>query len=344
MSVPVTSLTCIPAICASCAYAIRTAGSTLGSTAPCGRAEHRELAGGVPVQRALALEEPRRCRRTSGTRRTGWLGGVATVVAVARAGTASSAMTRGYGGTPASARTRAGRVASPACRPASHVAPRSAPAGVRARRPGVVSGRRVADRLRELDGVDVVVAPDDAPAAPPMRARATRSSTSALADHDLLGARGESVTEGAAELLADADALGVDQLVVRVVGDGVRRDREQPDPAHRGGRAAARPDVRVRPPAGVGRGARRGVARRPHPGAGSRCCDRRSRSPPTARRRSPGRSRPGSGSASARPIRRPSSSTTTTSRRRSRSPSSAASTACTTWRPTAASPAIGCVR
>ena len=46
----------------------------------------------------------------------------------------------------------------------------------------------------------------------------------------------------------------------RVVGDGLRGDRQQPDPAHRGGGAAARPDVRVRPPAGVGRGAGRGVA------------------------------------------------------------------------------------
>jgi nucleoside-diphosphate-sugar epimerase len=71
----------------------------------------------------------------------------------------------------------------------------------------------VADRLRELDSVDVVVASGDAPAD-----RATGLCDTivdvGMADHDLLGRRGESVTEGAAELLADAHALGAKSLVV----------------------------------------------------------------------------------------------------------------------------------
>ena len=58
----------------------------------------------------------------------------------------------------------------------------------------------------------------------------------------------------------------------RVVGDGVRGDRQQPDPAHRGSGAAARPDVRLRPPAGVGRGARRGVADGAVRVGARRCC------------------------------------------------------------------------
>ena len=90
---------------------------------------------------------------------------------------------------------------------------------VAARRRIYVRGARgglgwcVADRLRELDSVDVVVASGDAPAN-----RATgRCETVVdvgLADHDLLGLRGESVTEGAAELLADAHVLGATSLVV----------------------------------------------------------------------------------------------------------------------------------
>src|SRR5262245_18932957 len=58
----------------------------------------------------------------------------------------------------------------------------------------------VADRLRQLDSVDVIVASGDAPA----EAASGHCDTVVdvgLADHDLLGRRGESVTEGAAELL-----------------------------------------------------------------------------------------------------------------------------------------------
>src|SRR5262245_25888694 len=71
----------------------------------------------------------------------------------------------------------------------------------------------VADRLRQLDSVDVVVASGDSPAD-----RASGPCDTVvdvgLADHDLLGRRGESVTEGAAELLNDADVLGATSLVV----------------------------------------------------------------------------------------------------------------------------------
>ena len=109
-----------------------------------------------------------------------------------------------------------------------------------------------------------------------VRPAATRSSTSGSPTTTCSGRRGESVTEGAAELLADAHAARRRPLVRRLVGDGLRRDRQQPDPAHRGGRAAARPDVRLRPPAGRGRGAGRGVATgAPRPVA-PRCCARRS--------------------------------------------------------------------
>ncbi len=71
----------------------------------------------------------------------------------------------------------------------------------------------VADRLRQLDSVDVVVASGDAPA-DIASGRCDTIVDVGLADHDLLGRRGESVTEGAAELLADADVLGAGTLVV----------------------------------------------------------------------------------------------------------------------------------
>lgn len=74
-------------------------------------------------------------------------------------------------------------------------------------------GWRVADRLRELDSIDVVVASGDAPA-DPVSGRFDAIVDVGLADHDLLGRRGASVTAGATDLLADADVLGVDQLVV----------------------------------------------------------------------------------------------------------------------------------
>ncbi|HZI43848.1 MAG TPA: hypothetical protein VFD53_01435, partial [Ilumatobacter sp.] len=71
----------------------------------------------------------------------------------------------------------------------------------------------VADRLRQLDSVDVIVASGDAPAEAASGPCDTVVDVG-LADHDLLGRRGESVTEGAAELLADAHLLAADTLVV----------------------------------------------------------------------------------------------------------------------------------
>jgi hypothetical protein len=71
----------------------------------------------------------------------------------------------------------------------------------------------VADRLRELDSLEVVVASGDAPA-DRASGRFDTIVDVGLADHDLLGRRGESVTEGAADLLVDADVLGASSLVV----------------------------------------------------------------------------------------------------------------------------------
>jgi nucleoside-diphosphate-sugar epimerase len=69
----------------------------------------------------------------------------------------------------------------------------------------------VADLLRDTSELDVVVASGDAPAAPDHFDIVVDVG---LADHDLLGRRGESVTAGANDLLADADTLGADHLVV----------------------------------------------------------------------------------------------------------------------------------
>jgi nucleoside-diphosphate-sugar epimerase len=72
-------------------------------------------------------------------------------------------------------------------------------------------GWRVADVLRDTPELDVVIASGDAPAPP---GRFDTVVDVGLADHDLLGRRGESVTAGANDLLSDADALGADHLVV----------------------------------------------------------------------------------------------------------------------------------
>ena len=69
----------------------------------------------------------------------------------------------------------------------------------------------VADLLREAPALEVVVASGDAPAIP---GHFDTVVDVGLADHDLLGRRGESVTAGANDLLADADMLGADHLVV----------------------------------------------------------------------------------------------------------------------------------
>ncbi len=91
--------------------------------------------------------------------------------------------------------------------------------GSNARRRVYVRGARgglgwcVADRLRQLESVDVIVASGDAPAETASGPCDTIVDVG-LADHDLLGRRGESVTEGAAELLADAHLLDAGLLVV----------------------------------------------------------------------------------------------------------------------------------
>jgi len=72
---------------------------------------------------------------------------------------------------------------------------------------------RVADELGELGALDVVVASGDAPATPDMAPFDTIVDVG-LADHDVLGQRGASVTAGATELLLDAATLGATHLVV----------------------------------------------------------------------------------------------------------------------------------
>ena len=74
-------------------------------------------------------------------------------------------------------------------------------------------GWRVADLLGASEDVEVVVASGDAPAVPEL-GRFDTIVDVGLADHDLLGRRGESVTAGAQELLADARVLGAHLLVV----------------------------------------------------------------------------------------------------------------------------------
>jgi nucleoside-diphosphate-sugar epimerase len=74
-------------------------------------------------------------------------------------------------------------------------------------------GGRVAELLRSVDGLKVVVATGDAPATRVLGTFDTIVDVG-LADHDLLGRRGESVTSSAQELLADAATLEADLLVV----------------------------------------------------------------------------------------------------------------------------------
>jgi nucleoside-diphosphate-sugar epimerase len=74
-------------------------------------------------------------------------------------------------------------------------------------------GWRVADELSALDGLDVVIASGDAPATADMAPFDTIVDVG-VADHDVLGQRGASVTAGATELLADAAVLGASHLVV----------------------------------------------------------------------------------------------------------------------------------
>ena len=130
----------------------------------------------------------------------------------------------------------------------------------------------------------------------------------------------------------------------RVVGDGLRRVRQQPGAADRGRHPAPRRRVRLRPPAGDRRGDGRPLAARRARAHGDRAAAGRRdgrRRHVVAGRRARRRARPalrrGRPAGAVPPPRRP-------RRRRSCSPSSSASTACSTSRPTAGSPASGCGR
>ena len=74
-------------------------------------------------------------------------------------------------------------------------------------------GWRGADELAEIDDLEVVVASGDAPATPEMGPFDTIVDVG-MADHDVLGQRGASVTSGATELLEDAATLAATHLVV----------------------------------------------------------------------------------------------------------------------------------
>ncbi len=74
-------------------------------------------------------------------------------------------------------------------------------------------GHRVADRLRALSDLEVIVAPDLTAAHPSIGTCDTLVDV-VLADHDLLGRRSSSVTAAVAELLADAAVVGVHDVVV----------------------------------------------------------------------------------------------------------------------------------
>ena len=71
-------------------------------------------------------------------------------------------------------------------------------------------GWRVADRLAEVPGVDLTVASGDEP----VDGRFDVVVEVGIADHDVLGQRGESVTVGTEGLLGDARHVGADHLVV----------------------------------------------------------------------------------------------------------------------------------
>ena len=74
-------------------------------------------------------------------------------------------------------------------------------------------GWRVAELLGHEQVLDVVIASGDAPADPELGSFDTIVDVG-LADHDLLGRRGASVTSGAHGLLDDAELLGASLLVV----------------------------------------------------------------------------------------------------------------------------------
>jgi len=74
-------------------------------------------------------------------------------------------------------------------------------------------GWRVVEELRGLDDANVVVASGDAPASAEVGSCDTLVDVG-LADHDVLGRRGASVTVGAADLLADVATLGAHHVVI----------------------------------------------------------------------------------------------------------------------------------
>ncbi len=74
-------------------------------------------------------------------------------------------------------------------------------------------GWRIADQLGDVPGLDVVVASGDDPIDTAAGSFDTIVEVG-IADHDVLGRRGESVTVGVAGLLDDADAAGAHHLVV----------------------------------------------------------------------------------------------------------------------------------
>ncbi|HEY5663113.1 MAG TPA: NAD-dependent epimerase/dehydratase family protein [Ilumatobacter sp.] len=74
-------------------------------------------------------------------------------------------------------------------------------------------GWRVADEVARVAGVEAVIASGDQPADASAGTFAVIVDVG-VADHDLLGRRGASVTEGAHALLADAEVLDAEQLVV----------------------------------------------------------------------------------------------------------------------------------
>lgn len=105
----------------------------------------------------------------------------------------------------------------PSVTPSEHSGEDETPSAVRRRVyvRGVRSalGWRVADVLAGVPGVETIVASGDAPADPSLGAVDTIVDVG-VADHDLLGRRGASVTAGAQDLLLDAERLRVDRLVV----------------------------------------------------------------------------------------------------------------------------------
>ena len=133
------------------------------------------------------------------------------------------------------------------------------------------------------------------PSSTARRRRPTSSSTSVPASTTCGPAAGRTSPTAPPQMLDDGDRRPGQPPRARVVGDGLRRLRQQPGAADRGRHPAARRRVRLRPPAGHGRGAGRPVAAGRARAGPSPCCARSWRWPPTARRRSPGRWPPGFG-------------------------------------------------